>query len=306
MGAVAEFRSLRKVYRGRTEALKGVDLSIEEGGAVGLIGPNGAGKTTLAKLLLGLLRPTSGTVWLWDHQCYDLPHHLRLKIGFLLEERGVYENLTVEENLTFWAKLYEVNTGRVERTLKEWNLSDKRKELVKTLSAGMKQKLAIARSVLHDPPFIIMDEPTSNLDPSARKNVVDLLKSHTCRSKTTLVTSHDLFDIERICTRIVLLRRGTIAAQGTMEELRRQLRVGREVRIRVSQEIPEDIKQTIAETFVITTIKGNELTVSDDTTDVKDLVRYFVEQGVDVERVEERKLTLEDIYTTIVKEDEKG
>lgn len=305
MQAVVDVRDAHKVYLGATEALKGVDLSIEEGEAVGLIGPNGAGKTTLAKLLLGLLRPTSGTVRLWDHECYDLPHHLRLKIGFLLEERGVYGTLTVEENLTFWAKLYEVDTGRVERTLKEWDLSDKKKELVKTLSAGMKQKLAIAKSALHDPPFIIMDEPTSNLDPSARKDVVDLLKGHTGGGKTTLVTSHDLFDIERICTRIVLLRRGTIAAQGSMEELRRQLGVGREVRIRVSQEIPEAIKQTIAERFVITTIKGDELIVSDETSDVKDLVRYFVEQGMDVERVEESKLTLEDIYTTIVKEDEK-
>lgn len=305
MSSVVELRDVEKVYRGGTKALKGVDLSIEEGEAVGLIGPNGAGKTTLAKLLLGLLKPTSGTVRLWDHECYDLPHHLRLKIGFLLEERGVYGTLTVEENLIFWAKLYEVDAGRVERTLKEWDLSDKKKELVKTLSAGMKQKLAIAKSALHDPPFIIMDEPTSNLDPSARKDVVDLLKGHTGRGKTTLVTSHDLFDIERICTRIVLLRRGTIAAQGSMEELRRQLGVGREVRIRVSQEIPEAIKQTIAERFVITTITGDELIVSDETTDVKDLVRYFVEQGMDVERVEESKLTLEDIYTTIVKEDEK-
>jgi len=303
--AVVDVRDAHKVYLGATEALKGVDLSIEEGEAVGLIGPNGAGKTTLVKLLLGLLKPTSGTVRLWDHACYDLPHHLRLKIGFLLEERGVYENLTVEENLTFWAKLYEVDTGRIKRTLDEWALSDKKKELVKTLSAGMKQKLAIARSALHNPLFIIMDEPTSNLDPSARKDVVDLLKGHTGRSQTRFITSHDLFDIERICTRIVLLRRGTIAAQGSMEELRRGLGVGREVRIRVSQEIPEAIKQTIAERFVITTIKGDELIVSDEATDVKDLVRFFVEQGVDVERVEESKLTLEDIYTTIVKEDEK-
>ena len=195
MQAVVDVRDAHKVYLGATEALKGVDLSIEEGEAVGLIGPNGAGKTTLAKLLLGLLKPTSGTVRLWDHECYDLPHHLRLKIGFLLEERGVYENLTVEENLIFWAKLYEVDTGRVERTLKEWDLSDKKKELVNTLSAGMKQKLAIARSALHDPPFIIMDEPTSNLDPSARKDVVDLLKGHTGRSQTRFITSHDLFDI---------------------------------------------------------------------------------------------------------------
>jgi len=305
MSSVVEFRGVEKVYRGGTKALKGVDLSIEEGEAVGLIGPNGAGKTTLAKLLLGLLKPTSGNVRIWDHECYDLPHHLKLKIGFLLEERGIYETLTVEENLIFWAKLYGVDTGRVEPTLKAWELSDERKKLAKVLSAGMKQKLVIARSTLHDPPFIIMDEPTSNLDPSARKDVVDLLKGHTGGGKTTLVTSHDLFDIERICTRIVLLRRGTIAAQGSMEELRRQLGVGREVRIRVSQEIPEAIKQTIAERFVITTIMGDELIVSDETTDVKDLVRYFVEQGMDVERVEESKLTLEDIYTTIVKEDER-
>lgn len=305
MPLVAEFRGVRKVYPGHTEALKKVDLSIEEGEAVGLIGPNGAGKTTLAKLLLGLLKPTSGSVRLWGRECYTLPPALKRKIGFLLEERGIYENLTVEENLIFWAKLYGVDTGRVERTLNEWELSDKRKKLARELSAGMKQKLAIAKSSLHDPPFIVMDEPTSNLDPAARKNVVDLLKGHADSGKTLLITSHDLFDIERICTRIVLLRRGTIAAQGTMEELRQQLGVGREVRIKVSTRIPGPLEKTIAEQYKARFTSEKELIVSDEGTDTRELVRFLVEQGMDVERVEESKLTLEDIYTTIVKEDEK-
>ena len=303
MNAVAKFREVRKVYPGRTEALCGVDLSIGEGEAVGLIGPNGAGKTTLVKLLLGLLKPTSGSVKLWDHDAYTLPLALKRRIGFLLEEPGIYGNLSVEENLLFWAKLYDVGEDRVPETLRAWGLLDKRKKLARTLSAGMKQRLAIAAALIHDAPFAVLDEPTSNLDPEARKSVVDLLQKRG-KGQTLLISSHDLFDIERMCTRVVLLRRGTIAAQGSMDELRRQLGVGREVRIRVSQEIPEDIKQTIAERFVITTIKGDELIVSDETTDVKDLVRYFVEQGMDVERVEESKLTLEDIYTAMVKEDE--
>ncbi len=305
MSAVAELREVRKVYPGRTEALKGVDLSIGEGEAVGLIGPNGAGKTTLVKLLLGLLKPTSGSVKLWDHEAYVLPVALKRRIGFLLEEPGIYGNLSVEENLLFWAKLYGVGEEQVPETLSAWDLLGKRKKLTRTLSAGMKQRLAIAAALIHDAPFAVLDEPTSNLDPEARKGVVDLLRGRG-KGRTLLISSHDLFDIERMCTRVVLLRRGTITAQGSMEELRRQLGVGREVRIRVSQEIPEDIKQTIAERFVITTIKGDELIVSDETTDVKDLVRYFVEQGMDVERVEESKLTLEDIYTTIVREDEQG
>ena len=119
MGVIAELRGVKKVYPGGTEALKGVDLFIEGGEPVGLIGPNGAGKTTLVKLILGLLRPTSGNVRVWNHECYTLSPDLKRRMGFLLEERGIYENLTVEENLVFAAKLYGVDIGKIEKTLAE-------------------------------------------------------------------------------------------------------------------------------------------------------------------------------------------
>jgi len=305
MSAVAEFREAGKVYPGRTEALKGVDLSIGEGEAVGLIGPNGAGKTTLVKLLLGLLKPTSGSVKLWDHDAYVLPLPLKRRISFLLEETGIYGNLSVEENLLFWAKLYDINKERVPETLRTWGLWDKRKKLVRTLSAGMKQRLAIAAALLHDAPFAVMDEPTSNLDPEARRGVVDLLQDRG-EGRTLLISSHDLFDIERICTRVVLLRRGTITAQGSMQELKEQLGVKREVRIRVSGEISDALERRIIDSYGVTRTADDELIVVDESTETRDLVRCLVEHGVSVERVEESRVTLEDIYTAIVKEDEVG
>ncbi len=162
MAPVAEFQAVRKVYPGRTEALKGVDLVVGEGESLGLIGSNGAGKTTLVRLLLGLLKPTSGSAKLWGQDAYALPVDLKRRIGFLLEETGVYENLTVDENLLFWAKLYDFGEARVLEVLSAWGLLDKRKAVARTLSAGMKQRLGIAKALMHEAPFAVLDEPTSN------------------------------------------------------------------------------------------------------------------------------------------------
>ncbi len=298
-------QGVRKVYSGRIEALKGVDLVLTEGEAVGIVGPNGAGKTTLIKLLLGLLRPTAGSVKVWGEDAYSLSYPLRQRIGFLLEEQGIYDNLTVEENLLFWARLYGVGPVRIGKLLQEWNLEEKRRDLAKGLSAGMRQKLAILKALVHDPQLLVLDEPTSNLDPAARKKVVELLQNYRGEGKTLLVTSHDLFDIERICTRIVLLRRGRIVVQGTMEELQRKLGVGREIRILVSRKLPAPLAAELAKRFALRLVGDRELIVSDEQAETRALVRELVERGFDVDRVEERRVTLEDLYTSILKEDEK-
>jgi len=298
-------QKVHKLYHGGTEALKGVDLVLTEGEAVGIVGPNGAGKTTLIKLLLGLLRPTAGSVKVWGEDAYSLSYPLRQRIGFLLEEQGIYDNLTVEENLLFWARLYGVEPVRIGKLLQEWDLEEKRRDLAKGLSAGMRQQLAILKALVHDPQLLVLDEPTSSLDPAARKKVVELLQSYRGEGKTLLVTSHDLFDIERICTRIVLLRRGRIVVQGTMEELQRKLGVGREIRILVSRKLPAPLAAELAKRFALRLVGDRELIVSDEQAETRALVRELVERGFDVDRVEERRVTLEDLYTSILKEDEK-
>jgi len=298
-------QGVRKVYSGRIKALKGVDLVLTEGEAVGIVGPNGAGKTTLIKLVLGLLRPTAGSVKVWGEDAYSLSYPSRKKIGFLLEEQGIYGDLTVEENLLFWTRLYGVEPARIGKLLQEWDLEEKRGSLAKGLSAGMRQKLAILKALVHNPSLLVLDEPTSNLDPAARKKVVELLQSYRAEGKTLLVASHDLFDIERVCTRIVLLRRGRIVVQGTMEELQTQLGVGREVGILVSHKLPEPLVAELATQFEVKLLGDRELIISNEQAETRALVRELVKRGIDVDRVEERRVTLEDLYTNILKEDEK-
>ena len=297
-------QDVHKVYPNGTEALNGVDLQLSEGEALGLVGPNGAGKTTLVKLILGLLHPTSGHVQIWGEEAYSLSNASRRKIGFLPEEQGAYEGLTVEENLLFWARLYGVGPSRAEALLREWDLEEKHGALVKELSAGMRQKLAMLKALLHDPPLLVLDEPTSNLDPAARRQAVDLLQGYRGDGRALLITSHDLFDVERICTRIVLLRKGKIAVQGTMDELRNQLGVGHELRIGLSQPLPAALGEQLAARYGARPLDERELLVPAENVEAGALVRELVERGLDVERVEERRVTLEDLYTTIVKEDE--
>ncbi|MFB6290610.1 MAG: ABC transporter ATP-binding protein [Candidatus Bipolaricaulia bacterium] len=303
MSKPVEVYNTRKVYSDGTEALKGIDLTLNEGQIMGLIGPNGAGKTTLVKLILGLIKPTSGNCRLWGEQCYTISRSLKRRVGLLLEGTGLYDNLTVRENLNFWAQVYDTEENDIERILADWDLQEKVDNPVKQLSAGMKQKLAISRALLPDPPLIILDEPTSNLDPEARKQVVELLQNYS-GEKTLLITSHDLFDIERICERIILLRRGEITAQGDMEELRDDLGAGREVEVEVGQNISESTRTELLDRFSGKFKGKNALLISDEDTKVGDVVGFLARKGLDVERVEEEKLTLEDIYTSIIREDE--
>ena len=196
MSFVIEINGVDKTYPGGKEALRGINISVNEGEVIGLVGPNGAGKTTLMKLLLGVSNPTSGYLKVWGETCTSMSKKSRSKIGFVLDQRGLYSDLTVEENLIFWAKLYAVGSKKVEEYLKDWGLGDVRKQPVNQLSSGMMQRLSLVRPLLHDPTLLLLDEPTSQLDPVARVNVIDLINKLKSENKTLIMTSHDLVGLE--------------------------------------------------------------------------------------------------------------
>ena len=299
-----QLQNVSKTYKNGVKALNNINLSIKPGEIVGLIGPNGAGKTTLVKIMLGLLNPTSGTIKIFGKQIDKLSKNEKRRVGFLLDGPGFYDDLTVEENLNFWSELYNVPNDRKSELINQWQLNENKKSLVKELSAGMRQKLSIVRTFLHEPEIVFMDEPTSNLDPLARKNMVEFLKSFQDTETAFLITSHDLFDVERICSRIVLIRRGEIVVSGSMEELKRALGVQIGVKIRVSSDIPQVITSKFTKDCEISFLNEKELLVTGNKDCSKNIMKYLISQGIDVERVEEEKITLEDIYLSIIREDE--
>ena len=174
---------------------------------------------------------------------------------------------------------------------------------MKELSSGMQQKLAVVRVMLTEPSLIIMDEPTSNLDPLVRKEVVDMLKALPRSGKTIFITSHDLFDVERLCTRIALLRKGKIIVNGSLEEIKRELGIERNVKVEISGEINDVVKKSITDKFNAKMQDGH-IIFSKDFVNTKKVVKFLVENGINVERVEEERVNLEDLYARIIKEDE--
>lgn len=304
MSTVIDVEHLDKVYPRGIRALQDVTCSLRAGGSIGLIGPNGAGKTTLIKALLGLLAPTSGTVQVLGTNAGQLSTDQRKRIGFLFDDRGLYADLTVQENLIFWTRLYGGREEHIPELLRQWELWDARNNLERTLSAGMKEKLGIVRSILHDPELLILDEPTSNLDPLARRQVVDQLRMLVEAGRTLLVTSHDLFDIERLCPRIMLLRKGSILIDGTMDDLRHHLGVGHMITITLASSAGKDVQQQLAERFGAVFEDDLHAKIDGDKVHAGDMVTALVAAGAQVERVEEQKVSLEDLYAIIIKEDE--
>jgi len=208
---------LVKDYDGH-RALAGVDLAIEAGGTIGLLGPNGAGKTTLVEILEGLRAPTSGraTVFGLDPRRDAKP--LRLRIGVQLQATALPQELRVSEVLRLYAALYP-RTLPAGSVLEQVELLGKERALVRTLSGGERQRLALALALLHDPELLILDEPTAALDPVARRGVHAIVERLAAAGKTVLLTTHYIEEAEKLCKRVILLRRGAVVADGSPFEL---------------------------------------------------------------------------------------
>lgn len=230
------FSGVKKRYRS-TVALDGVDMEIPRGSVTGLVGPNGAGKTTSILLMSTLLARDEGRVEVGGLDPETDAPGVRRMIGYMPDFFGVYETLTAGEYLTFFAAGHGIPTARRSALASDLldlvGLSDKAEEDVNTLSRGMKQRLSLARSLVHDPEILVLDEPAAGLDPRARVQLRELIAELGRMGKTVVVSSHVLTELEGICTDIVVMDEGRVAAQGPMESVRASLTSERGVRMRL-------------------------------------------------------------------------
>src|SRR5688572_10827711 len=225
-GPVVEIRELTKRY-GKFLALDRLTMSVERGQILGFIGPNGAGKTTTIKILVGLARPTSGTATVAGIDCAAEPRKIKRLIGYMPDTFGSYDNMRVSEYLDFFGAAFGIGrrerVKRVSEVLETTNATWMKDRFVESLSHGMKQRIGIARTLLHDPQVLILDEPANGLDPQARIEMRQLLLGLAARGKTLIVTSHILPELARICHRVAIVTRGCLRAFGTLDQIARQL-----------------------------------------------------------------------------------
>lgn len=234
---IEENGSRRRAVRREIVAVDGVDLQIPRGELFGLLGPNGAGKTTMIRMICTLLEPTSGAARVWGHDVARAPQEVRRRIGVvLMGERSVYWKLTGRENLEYFAALYnvpgQVARARIGELLDRVELTARADDLVERYSTGMRQRLALVKAMVHDPPVLLLDEPTTGLDPQAARNIRDLIRRlHLDEGKTIILTTHHMEEADQLCQRIGVIDHGRIIALDAPQTLKRAFRQGPVLRL---------------------------------------------------------------------------
>jgi len=290
-------------------AVDGLSLEVPAGIIFGFLGPNGAGKTTTINLLLGLLEPTSGRAEVLGNDTRTQADEVRTHTGALLEHPGVYEQLSAEDNLEFYGRVYQMPTAerqaRIKELLTHAGVWERRKERVGTWSKGMKQKLALARAMLHRPPLVFLDEPTAGLDVVAAAAVRDDLESLAAREGVTVfLTTHNMAEAERLCAQVAVIREGKLVAIGHPDKLRarsggpRVEIVGRgfnEHALQLLRARPEVAAAEMHNQHLEIDLHGEA--------DTAPLVSLLVGAGVAVEEVRRGKASLEEVFLTLMEEE---
>jgi len=234
VSAIVEIKGLNKQY-GKRKAVDDVSMTIESGEIFGLVGPNGAGKTTTMRMLVTLLKPDKGEIHVGGYSVRKAPREVRRQIGFMPDDFGVYGDLTVHEYLDFFGACYAIPSaqrpGLISDLLDLVDIGHRRDDMVDTLSRGLKQRLGLARVLIHDPSVLVLDEPASGLDPRARVEIRELLLEVARLGKTIIFSSHILADVAELCTRVGIMESGKLVALGALEQLSQQVVPHRILRI---------------------------------------------------------------------------
>jgi ABC-2 type transport system ATP-binding protein len=301
-----EMKGLSRSF-GKNRVVDNINLTINKGEVFGFLGPNGAGKTTTVRMLACLIKPSEGTALIdgLDIRKEHEAMQIRQKIGMLTESPGLYDTLSANRNLGFYAKLYDVPEAkrkeRIEHYLKMMGLWERRNEPVGGFSKGMKQKMAIARCLIHEPKVLFLDEPTSGLDPEASRIVRDFILELKGEGRTIFLCTHNLDEADRICDRIGIMK-GTILGVDEPSRLKSEL-YGRSIAVQVQQVTPALVESVKALGYVKNlAANGNTLTmtVGAPEQDNPALVRTLVSLGADVQFIYERKHSLEEVYFKIM------
>ena len=289
---------------GEVTAVDGLTMDVTEGEVFGFLGPNGAGKTTTVRMLTSLIGPTSGTATVSGYTLGREDTNIRRIVGVLTETPGMYDNLSAEYNLRIFAELYEVKDvkGQIDKYLKMLDLYDRRQDAAGTFSKGMKQKLAIARALLHEPRLLFLDEPTAGLDPEASHLVRDFIAELKKEGRTIFLCTHNLDEADRLCDRIAVFKSRLLVVDSP-GNLRRSV-FGRKVVFHL-RAADENLARSVRElTFTRdVTIVENKILVTLDDPDIQnpEVIRVLVKEGADVQYVGELRHSLEEVYLQLVK-----
>jgi len=308
--AVITLDNVTKILAGR-QILKNISFVVEQGDIFGYLGPNGAGKTTTIRIILGLFPPTSGKTFILGKNvgCDDA----REKVGFVLEADGLYDNMTAYENLGYYCQIYgmpsALKSKRIDEMLELVELSDRAGDKVSSYSKGMRQKLALARSMVHEPDLLIFDEPTAGVDPTGQMEVRQILLNLAQRGKTIFLSSHNLDEVQRICNRIALIDQGEIKLYGELEKLRRDMG-RREVIIETGITTTEEARLLdglVAELEALPYVtscrrEAQKLRLQlDGRGDISEIVAMLSQKSIGVEEVRKGEISLEEIYAKVTK-----
>lgn len=299
---------------GNLIAVDNLNLKIEKGEVFGFLGPNGAGKTTTIRMLACLISPTSGTATVAGYNIQKDPLKVRQSAGILTENPSLYERLSAYENMNFFAEAYGVNDPnerkrRIKELLELFNLWERRNDKVATFSKGMKQKLAIIRATVHQPPVLFLDEPTAGLDPEAAKEIRDLMAQLSQHEKRTiLLSTHHLEDAERLCKRVLIMNKGKCLLIGTPDELREKINTKPVVEIGLAELNPKIVAAVKANSSARdVNVKHQEPTllvsVADTRLATPEVVRSVVEADGRILSVNIQRPSLEEAYLKLIKEE---
>ncbi|BCJ85848.1 ABC transporter ATP-binding protein [Effusibacillus dendaii] len=303
---------LTKKY-GKYTAVSHLNLQIPSGSVFGFVGPNGAGKTTTMLILATLLEPTEGKVYVGDFEVTENPAAVRRLIGYMPDFFGVYDNLKVTEYLDFYAGAYQIPREKrpslIGSLLELVNLSDKADSYVDHLSRGMKQRLGLARSLVHDPQLLILDEPASGLDPRARIEMKEILKELRRMGKTILISSHILPELAEMCTDIGVIEAGKLVAVGSVDQIAAKVYGNRLLKIRLLPSVSEsDLKRVtdfLQPKYRILQNRSvpNEIQIAFDGTEAEqaEFLKMLIDQRIPVVSLSEDSGNLEDIFLAITK-----